>query len=315
MPGAPGTVPVLDTVREVGHARARRFGPIACDVGEMTLGKEQAMIYVGAHGARMPALGLGTWQLSGNVARRMVGYALEVGYRHIDTAQMYGNESEVGAAIANSSVARDDIWLTTKIWPDNFRDGALQRAAEVSVRRLGTVPDLLLLHWPNPSIPLAETMRALNEAKRRGLARHIGVSNFTVALIQEALARSEEPLIADQVEYQPYVSQDALLEELRANGMALIAYSPLAQGRVLRDQTLLRIGERHGKNPGQVTLRWLLQQDGVAAIPRSSREAHAKANFEIFDFALSDAEMAEISALARPGGRQINPSGMAPRWD
>jgi 2,5-diketo-D-gluconate reductase B len=273
------------------------------------------MIHVEAHGARLPALGLGTWQLSGNVARRMVGYALEVGYRHIDTAQMYGNESEVGAAIANSGVARDDFWLTTKIWPDNFRDGALQRAAEVSVRRLGTLPDLLLLHWPSPSVPLAETMRALNEAKRRGLARHIGVSNFTVALIQEALARSEEPLIADQVEYQPYLSQDALLEELRANGMALIAYSPLAQGRVLRDQTLLRIGKRHGKNPGQVTLRWLLQQDGVAAIPRSSREAHAKANFEIFDFALSDAEMAEISVLARPGGRQINPSGMAPHWD
>jgi len=273
------------------------------------------MIYVEAHGARIPALGLGTFRLDGSVARRMVGYALEVGYRHIDTAQMYGNEAEVGAAIASSGVARDEVWLTTKIWPDNFRAGALQRAAETSVRRLRTVPDLLLLHWPNPSVPLAETMRALNEAKRRGLARHIGISNFTVALIQEALARSEEPLIADQVEYQPYLSQDAVREELRANGMALIAYSPLAQGRVFGDPTLARIGERHGKTPGQVTLRWLLQQDGVAAIPRSSREAHARANFAIFDFALSAAEMAEIAALARPGGRQINPAGMAPRWD
>jgi 2,5-diketo-D-gluconate reductase B len=315
MPGAPGTVPVLDTVREVGHARARRFGPIACDVGEMTLGKEQAMIYVSAHGARMPALGLGTWQLSGNVARRMVGYALEVGYRHIDTAQMYGNESEVGAAIANSGVARDDIWLTTKIWPDNFRDGALQRAAEQSVRRLGTVPDLLLLHWPNPSVPLAETVRALNAAKRRGLARHIGISNFTVALIREARALSEEPLIVDQVEYQPYLSQDTVREELRTHGMALIAYSPLAQGRVFGDPTLARIGERHGRNPGQVTLRWLIQQEGVAAIPRSSREAHAEANLAIFDFTLSDAEMAEIAALAQPGGRRVDPAGMAPRWD
>jgi 2,5-diketo-D-gluconate reductase B len=273
------------------------------------------MIYVEAHGARIPGLGLGTWQLDGSAARRMVGYALEIGYRHIDTAQMYGNETEVGAAIASSGVPRDEIWLTTKIWPDNFRDGALQRAAETSVRRLRTVPDLLLLHWPNPSVPLAETMRALNDAKRRGLARHIGISNFTVALIQEALARSEEPLIADQVEYQPYLTQDAVREELHANGMALIAYSPLAKGRIFRDATLARIGARHGKNPGQVTLRWLIQQDGVAAIPRSSREAHAKANFEIFDFALSDAEMAEMSALARPDGRQINPAGMAPRWD
>jgi diketogulonate reductase-like aldo/keto reductase len=245
----------------------------------------------------------------------MVGYALDIGYRHIDTAQMYDNEREVGAAIAASAVPRDEIWLTTKIWPDTFRDGALQRAAQESVRRLGTVPDLLLLHWPNPSVPLAETMRALNEAKRRGFARHIGVSNFTVALIQEALALSEEPLIVDQVEYHPYLRQDAVLEELRARDMALIAYSPLAKGRVFGDPTLKRIGARHGKAPGQVALRWLIQQPGVAAIPRSSREANAKANLEIFDFALAEAEMAEIFALAHPGGRQIDPAGMAPRWD
>ena len=245
----------------------------------------------------------------------MVGYALEIGYRHIDTAQMYGNETEIGAALASSAVPRDEIWLTTKIWPDNFRDGALQRAAEKSVRRLGTVPDLLLLHWPNPSVPLAETVRALNAAKRRGLARHIGISNFTVALIREARALSEEPLIVDQVEYQPYLSQDAVREELRTHGMALIAYSPLAQGRVFGDPTLARIGERHGRNPGQVALRWLIQQDGVAAIPRSSREAHARANLEIFDFALSDAEMAEIAELAHAGGRRVDPAGMAPRWD
>ena len=201
--------------------------------------------------ARIPALGFGTFRLDGSVARRMVGHALMVGYRHIDTAQMYGNEAEVGAAIASSGVPRDEIWLTTKIWPDNFRDGALQRAAETSVRRLGTVPDLLLLHWPNPSVPLAETVRALNDAKRRGLARHIGVSNFTVALIQEALARSEEPLIADQVEYQPYLSQAAVLEELRANGMALIAYTPLAHGRVFDDPTLARIGRGTARIPAR----------------------------------------------------------------
>jgi 2,5-diketo-D-gluconate reductase B len=273
------------------------------------------MIYVEAQGARIPALGLGTWQLDGDVARRMVGYALDLGYRHIDTAQMYGNEAEVGAALAGSAVPREQIWLSTKIWPDNFRAGALKRAAEERVRRLRTEPDLLLLHWPNPRVPLEETMGALNEVKRRGLARHIGISNFNVALIRDGLAASEEPLVANQVEYQPYLSQRAVLEEVRANGMALVAYSPLAKGRVFDDRTLARIGERHDKNPGQVTLRWLLQQDGVAAIPRSSREAHAKANLEIFDFELSEAEMEEIFALAHPGGREVQVAGFAPRWD
>jgi diketogulonate reductase-like aldo/keto reductase len=273
------------------------------------------MHHVEAQGVRIPALGLGTWQLSGDVARRMVGHALGIGYRHIDTAQMYGNEAEVGEAIAGSPVPRDEMWLTTKIWPDNFRAGAFKRAAEESVRRLRTEPDLLLLHWPNPSVPLEETIGALNEVARRGLARHIGISNFNVALIREARALSKAPLVANQVEYQPYLSQAAVLAELRANRMALIAYSPLAKGKIFDDRTLARIGARHGKSPGQVTLRWLVQQEGVCAIPRSSREAHAQANLEIFDFALSEAEMAEISALARPGGRQVDFPGHAPRWD
>jgi 2,5-diketo-D-gluconate reductase B len=266
------------------------------------------MIYVNALGASIPALGFGTYGLEGDVARRMVGYALEIGYRHIDTAQMYGNEAEIGAAIADSAVPRGEIWLTTKIWPDNFRDGDLQRAAEQSVDRLRTQPDLLLLHWPNPRVRLKETIGALNQAKRRGLTRHIGISNFTVPLIREVVALSEEPLILDQVEYHPYLSQRAVLEELRAKGMALTAYSPIAKGRVFADPALRRIGQRHGKNPGQVALRWLIQQDGVTAIPRSSREAHARANFEIFDFALSDVEMAEI-ALGQPEGRTVDPDG------
>ena len=273
------------------------------------------MLYVETHGIRIPALGFGTFRLDGRSAERMVAYALEIGYRHIDTAQMYGNEAEVGAAIASSGVPREEIWLTTKIWPDSFRDGDLQRAAGQSVRRLRTEPDLLLLHWPNPEVPLRETMRALNDAKRQGLTRHIGISNCPSALIRESVALSEEPLLVDQVEYQPYLSQRAVLEELRRNGMALTAYSPVAQGKVFSDRTLTRIGERHGKNPGQVALRWLLQQEGVSAIPRSSREAHAKANLDIFDFALSAAEMAEIFALARPDGRLVNPAGFAPNWD
>ena len=273
------------------------------------------MIYVEAHGARIPALGFGTFRLEGGVARRMVACALEIGYRHIDTAQMYGNEAEVGEAIEASPVARDEIWLTTKIWPDNFRDGDLQRAAAASVERLRTVPDLLLLHWPNPRVPLQETIAALNEVKRLSLTRHIGISNCPRGLIRESVALSEEPLVLNQVEYHPYLSQRTVLDELRRHGMALTAYSPVAQGQVFADETLRRIAERHGKNPGQVTLRWLLQQDGVSAIPRSSRDAHARANFEIFDFELSADEMSEIAALASPGGRIVNPAGVAPQWD
>jgi diketogulonate reductase-like aldo/keto reductase len=273
------------------------------------------MKYVEAKGVRIPALGLGTWQLNGAVVRRMVGYALDIGYRHIDTAQMYGNEAEVGEAIAGSPVPRAEIWLTTKIWPDNFRADALRRAAERSVLTLGTEPDLLLLHWPNPSVPLAETIGALNEVKRHGFARHIGISNFTVALIRDAVALSQEPLVVEQVEYHPFLDQQAVLAEVRANGMALTAYSPLAKGRAFSNRTLGRIGEGHGKSPGQIALRWLVQQDDVTAIPRSSREDGAKANLEIFDFALSEAEMAEIFALAHPGGREVNVPGFAPRWD
>lgn len=273
------------------------------------------MHYVEAHGARIPALGLGTFRLEGAVARRMVGYALALGYRHIDTAQMYGNEAEVGQGVADSAVPRDQIWLTTKIWPDDYGDGPLQRAAELSVRRLRTEPDVLLLHWPNPRVPLAETIGALNDVQRRGLTRHIGISNCPVALIRESVALSEAPLILNQVEYHPYLSQRAVLAELRRHGMALTAYSPIAQGRVFGDPVLERIGARHGKNPGQVALRWLIQQDGVSAIPRSSRESQAKANFEIFDFELSDGEMAEIAGLARPDGRVVNPAGFAPAWD
>lgn len=271
------------------------------------------MIHVDTHGVRIPALGLGTFGLNGRVAEQMVGHALGIGYRHIDTAQMYGNEAEVGEAIEASPVPRDEVWLTTKIWPDHFRDGALQRAAEQSVRRLRTEPDLLLLHWPNRDVPLDETVGALNDAKQRGLTRHVGISNFTTALIRQAVAHSEAPLLVNQVEYHPYLDQGAVLQELRRHGMALTAYSPIARGRVFEEPTLHEIGLAHGKNAGQVTLRWLLQQ-GVIAIPRSSREANVAANLDIFDFALSEDEMAQIATLAHPEGRMLRPA-TAPDWD
>ena len=270
---------------------------------------------VTTQGVQIPTIGLGTSGLHGDVARRMVGYALEIGYRHIDTAQNYENEAQIGEAIAASSVPRDEIWLTTKIGRRRFRDGDLQRSVEDSVRKLNTEPNLLLLHWPNAKIPLSETIGALNEVKRQGLTEHIGVSNFTVALIQQAVALSEAPLIVNQVEYHPYLNQQAVLEAVRASGMVLTAYSPLAKGRVFRDSKLRSIGERYGKTAGQVALRWLVQQEGVLAIPRSSREANARSNLEIFDFELTDADMNEIFALGSPWGRMSDPLRGAPAWD
>lgn len=273
------------------------------------------MKFIAVQGVQIPALGLGTSGLRGEVARRIVSHALEVGYRHIDTAQNYRNEAAVGEAIGGSGVPRADIWLTTKIRPDRFRRHEFQRALDESLRRLDTEPDLLLLHWPSAVVPLRETLGALAEVKRRGLAKHIGVSNFTVALLRQAQALTSEPLLVNQVEYHPYLRQQSVIAATRAAGMALIAYSPLAKGRVFRDPRLRTIGERHGKSAGQVALRWLLQQDGVIAIPRSSREAHATANLEVFDFALTPAEMASVGAEASASGRLIDPPWLAPDWD
>ncbi|WGF86602.1 aldo/keto reductase [Marinivivus vitaminiproducens] len=270
---------------------------------------------VQAHGAAIPALGFGTWQLRGDAATDLVRVALETGYRHIDTARMYGNEAEVGRAIKASGVARDQIFLTTKVWPDDFTRDALDRAVADSLKSLGTdYVDLLLLHWPNPAVPLRETLGGLAHAHRQGRARHVGVSNFTVALIEEAVSVSEVPLCANQVEYHPYLSQEPVLASLRRHGMALTAHSPMARGNAASDPTLRRIGETHGKSPVQVCLRWLVQQEDVAAIPRTQTAERVRSNFAVFDFELTREEMAEITGLARPDGRLVNPA-IAPAWD
>jgi diketogulonate reductase-like aldo/keto reductase len=268
------------------------------------------------NGAAIPTLGFGTWELRGDTARKLVESALEIGYRHIDTAQMYGNEAEVGAALKAGGLPREEIFVTTKVWPDNFRRGDLERSADQSLARLGlTYVDLLLLHWPSPDVPLAETMEALNAVAERGQARHIGVSNFNTARIDEAVRRSARPLVTNQVEYHPFLSQDPVLARCRERGMSLTAYCPLARGRVFSDPTLARVASAHGKGPGQVALRWLVQQDGVIAIPRSSSAAHARANFAIDGFELTAAEMAEITALAKPAGRIVDFAASAPAWD
>jgi 2,5-diketo-D-gluconate reductase B len=271
---------------------------------------------VAAGAARIPRLGFGTWELRGRHAQAMVETALELGYRHLDTAQMYGNEAEVGAAIRAVGLPRAEIFVTTKVWPDRFRAGDLERSAEESLARLGLdAIDLLLLHWPNPNVPLAETLAALERVAARGIARHLGVSNFTVALLDEALALAARPLVCNQVEYHAKLDQSALLARVRGAGMALTAYCPLARGKLVLDPVLQRIGARHRKSAGQVALRWLVQQDGVIAIPRSGKPEHARANIAIFDFALSAEEMAEIDRLAQGRGRVVDLPGLAPDWD
>jgi 2,5-diketo-D-gluconate reductase B len=270
---------------------------------------------VSANGAQIPAIGLGTWDLRGEVCAQCVAEALDMGCRHIDTAAMYENEEFIGRGIRQSSVPRDEVFLTTKVWPDNAAEGDLQRSVKHSLSRLDMdYVDLILLHWPNPEVPVSETMNALCDVKRRGLARHIGVSNFTVALLREAVASSSEPLAANQVEYHPYLNQQTLLDECRANGVALTAYSPLAKGRVFAEPLLREVGQAHGKSAGQVVLRWLVQQDGVAAIPRSSKLDRIAEALDIDDFELSSADMQRISGLAVPQGRLVNLT-WAPEWD
>ncbi len=273
------------------------------------------MQYIERRGARVPVLGFGTWQLKGETCTDVVRYVIdEIGYRHIDTAQAYENETEVGRAIRESDVPREDIFLTTKIWMDQLEPENMITSADRSLDRLDMEHvDLLLIHWPNDAVPLSESLDALKRIKDAGKARHIGVSNFTVALLREAVEENGADLLCNQVEYHPFISQGPVLDFLRGAGMMLTAYCPIAQGEVFKSPTLQRIGETHGKNEAQVALRWLIEQDGVAAIPRSSNKDRAAQNFDIFDFALGDGEIAEIDGLEQ-GHRLINPS-WAPAWD
>ena len=277
---------------------------------------DQPAITVDGHA--IPLLGFGTWNLTPEDARRMVAEALRIGYRHIDTAWIYRNEAAVGDGIRDAieagHVARDQIWLTTKIWVAHFdREGLLNQARE-SAASLGFTPDLLLLHWPKTEPSLEETLAALNEAKDQGLTRTIGVSNFPSAEFRRAQSLSASKLVTNQVEYHPYLKLSKLKAAARELESSITAWSPLAQGQIADDPTLIEIGKAHGKTPGQVTLRWLIQQD-VIAIPRTAKETRAAENFDIFDFQLSAEEMDRIHALARPDGRLGDWIDPAFKWD
>jgi diketogulonate reductase-like aldo/keto reductase len=259
-----------------------------------------------ANGATIPLVGLGTWELRGRACARIVEQALRLGYRHVDTAEMYDNEREVGEGVHASGVKRRDIFVTTKIWPSHFAPRALERAARDCLVRLRlSEVDLLLLHWPNPQIPLAETIGALCKVKQDGLTRHIGVSNFTVALLDEAARIASEPVVCDQVECHPFLDQSKVIAACHDRGMAVIAYSPIARGNARNDKELAAIGAAHKKTAAQVCLRYLVQQD-IVVIPRTSKLDRLAENAAIFDFALSDEEMAKIAALAHRDGRLID---------
>lgn len=253
---------------------------------------------IDANGGHIPAIGLGTWQLSGRSCARIVEQALRLGYRHIDTAQMYGNEREVGEGMRASGVRRNEVFVTTKVWTTHFAPHDLERSVKESLTRL-RMPDvdLVLLHWPNPRVPLAETLQGLARVKQAGMTRHIGVSNFSPDLVADAVRLCAEPLVCNQIECHPYIDQRTWIAANDQVGVVTVAYSPIAKGRIRGDETLARIGSAHGKSEAQVCLRWLVQQN-ISAIPRTSRVERLSENLAVFDFELSDAEMAAIAALS-----------------
>lgn len=273
------------------------------------------MLHINLLNTKIPALGFGTWKLKGAECAASLQKALEIGYRHVDTAQIYENEAEVGEALAASGIRRADIFLTTKVWTSEVRDGALQKSVDVSLKKLKTDHvDLLLIHWPVKEVPFAEQLKALQQVQKEVKTKLIGVSNFTVAQMKEVVETIGAKIANNQVEYHPYLSQKPVLDYVRAHGMFLTAYTPLARGKINDDVALKKIAVKHGKTVGQVTLRWLLQQENVATIPKAASEKHMRENFDIFDFTLDAADMKEISSLARADGRIVNPE-WSPAWD
>ncbi|MBO6719522.1 MAG: aldo/keto reductase [Rhizobiaceae bacterium] len=269
-----------------------------------------------ANGANIPAIGLGTWTLKGTACADLVQAAIDCGYRHIDTAAMYENEEAVGRGIARAGIPRDELFVTTKVWWTDLSAAALRRSAEQSLDRLGLDQvDLLLIHWPSKTVPLQESIEALNGARDDGLTRNIGVSNFPTALLAEANSISRHPLAANQVEYHPKLEQKKVLGACREVGMAMVSYCPLGRGLdIMREVPVADAALKHGRTPGQIILRWHVQQEGVAAIPRTTRRERLAENLDVFDFALTNDEMAAISALGSAKSR-ICDFGFGPDWD
>jgi 2,5-diketo-D-gluconate reductase B len=265
-------------------------------------------------GISLPRLGLGTFRMQGDVCRAAVESALALGYRHIDTAEMYGNEDAIGAAIASSGVTRSDLHITTKVWNENLAPDAIRRAFDASLKKLRLDQvDLYLVHWPARAMNLPAMFETLVKLKEQGRTRAIGVANFNIALLKTVVEQIEAPIACNQVEYHVFLDQTPLRKYLAAKSVPLVAYCPVAQGRAATDETLMAIGRKHGASAAQVALKWLLDQDGVAAIPKASRPESQKANLNALHIGLDDEDRAAIAGLPK-NKRLVNP-GFAPEWD
>jgi diketogulonate reductase-like aldo/keto reductase len=270
--------------------------------------------FVEAHGARIPQIGLGTMTLKEDVCVQAVKAALQMGYRHLDTAAFYGNEVENGEGLRQSGVKRDEVFITTKVRENNLTPENFNKSLDQSLKNL-QLPyvDLLLIHWNNKDVPFSVSIPALCAAKKDGRAKHVGVANFTTKMLDEAWAVTSEPLVCNQIEMHPFINQDKVLATSRKHGMAVVAYCPIARGKAPGAEALERIGKAHGKSAAQVSLRYLVQM-GAIPIPRTATPAHLKDNMNIFDFKLSEAEMAELKTLNANNMRVVNPPH-APVWD
>ena len=287
------------------------------DIGGAALGgTDVASAKLSSGGANIPLLGFGTYGMSGPKLQRVLVAALQEGFRHIDTAQMYQNESDVGAAIRASGIARSDVFVTTKVWVGNYPTSRFMASVEESLRKLQTdYIDLLLVHWPRGGAPIAEQAEGLNRAVSSGKARHVGVSNYSTEMMRVASAHLEHPLVTNQVEYHPFLDQTALLGQVTSSESSLMAYCGMAVGRVFRTDLLEDIAARNGRTVAQVVLRWLIQQPRVVALSRTENIERIPENTRVFDFALSDEDMAAITRLRTPGSRIVDPPHLAPAWD
>lgn len=269
---------------------------------------------VKAHGAEIPALGFGVFRMSEAEVEAVVPAALETGFRHFDTAQIYENEAALGRALAAAGARRADLFLTTKVWVANYSAARFIASVDESLEKLGVDRvDLLLAHWPGDAVPVERQVDWLNAAQAAGKTRLIGVSNYNRSQLRRAIAASAAPIITNQIEMHPYLDQSAMAALARDTGAALTAYFGMADGAVPRDALIGEIAARHGKTAAQVGLRWLVQQ-GVVALSKTAKPARLAENFDIFDFALTEAETAAIASLAREGGRIVSPEGLAPDW-
>jgi 2,5-diketo-D-gluconate reductase B len=272
------------------------------------------MDYLQSQGLRIPRLGLGTFRMQGDACRAAVESALALGYRHIDTAEMYANEEAIGAAIASSGLARSELHVTTKVWPENLAPDAIRRAFDASLKKLRLeTTDLYLVHWPSRSMNLPLIFETLMKLKQEGRTRAIGVANFTVALLKTVVEEIKAPIACNQIEYHAMLDQGKVKAYLDAKSIPLVAYCPLAQGRIATEDALIAIGEKHNASAAQVALKWLLDQHGVAAIPKASRRESQKANLDALNVKLDDEDRKKIAGLPK-NRRCVNP-GFAPAWD